>query len=41
MGQFEDESLTAHCQDKGTMFNVKLQTSIWHNRIIFFQNILN
>jgi len=39
MGRFEDESLTTHCQDKKTMFNVELQTSIWHSRIIIFKNL--
>jgi len=38
MGQFEDESLTAHCQDKGIVFNVKFQTSIRHSRIFFSRN---
>jgi len=26
MEQFEDESLATHCQDKGTVFNVELES---------------
>jgi len=36
MGQFEDESLIAHCQNARIVFNVELQTSFWHSRIPFF-----
>jgi len=38
MGQFEDESLTAHCQNLGIVFNIKLQISFWYSIITFSKN---
>jgi len=39
MGQFEDESLTVHCQNIGIMFKVEFQTSFWHSRITYSKTV--
>jgi len=38
MGQFQDEILSAHCQNEGIVFNVELETSFWDSRITSFLN---
>jgi len=38
-GQFEDESLSAHCQNARIVFNVELQTSFWHSKITLFKSL--
>jgi len=39
MGQFKDESLIAHCEIAGTIFNVELWTSFWNSRMTFFKKL--
>jgi len=37
MGQFEDESLTSHCQNAGIVLETEFQSSFRHSKITFFK----